>query len=247
MTQTPMPRWAIDANIGTFAVFTLDYGEHLTAEIRGFDKDTGEVIVDPITSDRTPRTSFRSRAISVRRVISFEPRPRAELPWPYSDPCRGKSFSGARHALMAALVIGLVAGSVALSMLFDSPYGLPIVSVVVYTLLVLFITFARTGGASGFSKWGGLEPYLFTCPAVRPQLPRLLRRHAGFLLGLIVFEGFALAIRPSLPSWWNTGNDALGGRPFTLVWSGAFLVLAFAEVWSNRSILSRAHEEFSTS
>lgn len=239
MTQTGMPRWAVDANIGTFAALTLDYGEHLTAEIRGFDKNGREVIVDPIVSDRTPRTSFRSRAIPVSRIVSFEPRPRTELPWPYSDPCRSKSFSAERLALMATLLIGLFAGAGALSLLSDTTYGLGISTVLAYTLFVVFITFAHSGGYGG-----GLPPYLFTCPAVRPQLPRLLRRHAGFLSGLVAFEALALAVRPSLPAWWNRDNAGLRGRPFTVAWVGLCAVLALAEILSNRRILSEAHEEF---
>ncbi|MGH7688468.1 MAG: hypothetical protein ACREN3_02585 [Gemmatimonadaceae bacterium] len=237
-----MPPWADEANIGTVAVLTLDYGEHLTAEVRGFNKDRSEVIVDAFFSDRTPRTSLTRRAIPVRRVTSFEPRLRADLPWPYSDPCRSRSFSGDRHALMATLFLGLLAGGVALSLLTDASYKLTIASAVVYTLFVVFITFGHVGSLAG-----DVSLYLFTCPAVRPQRPRLLRRHAAFLIALVALEALALTVRPSLPAWWNADSSALrGSPPFTVALTALCLVLAYAEIATNRSLLSRAHREFPT-
>ena len=54
-------------------------------------------------------------------------------------------------------------------LLMDRPYGLQAASAIAYTISVVFLTF---GGKN-------VPPYMFTCPAVRAQLPRLIRRHLG--------------------------------------------------------------------
>jgi hypothetical protein len=93
MPDAELPQWLDKADVGTVAVLTLDDGECLTAEIRDFKDEQNELVVDVISSNRPyPESGQRSRTISVRRVVSFDPRSRAEQPWPYSDPCRGTSF-----------------------------------------------------------------------------------------------------------------------------------------------------------
>jgi len=90
--------------VGTVAVLTLDNGERLTAEVRDFNDERDELVVDVVSGNRThSNNSQRSRMIPIRRVVSFEPRPRAGQRWPYSDPCRDTSFSFARFVLMTTL------------------------------------------------------------------------------------------------------------------------------------------------
>jgi hypothetical protein len=52
-----------------------------------------------------------------------------------------------------------------------------------------------------------------------------------------------LRVRPHLPDWWNM-QDRRGSRPYDL----ALLLLCFGLAWvqlrSNRSLLDRAHREF---
>lgn len=93
MTDAELPQWMDKADVGTVAVLTLDDGECLTAEVRDFNDERDELIVDVVSPNRThPNSSQRSRAIPVRRVVSFEPQPRAEQPWPYSDPAGARPF-----------------------------------------------------------------------------------------------------------------------------------------------------------
>jgi len=110
-----LPSWMDKADVGAVAVLTLDNGECLTAEVRDFNDDRDELIVDVVSANRThPNNSQRSRAIPIRHIVSFEPRPRAEQQWPYSDPCRGTSFSFARFVLMATLFLCMTVGSLPL-------------------------------------------------------------------------------------------------------------------------------------
>ncbi|MGH9745829.1 MAG: hypothetical protein ACRD59_06940 [Candidatus Acidiferrales bacterium] len=229
------------ADVGTVAVLTLDDGECLTAEVRDFNDEREELIVDVVSSKRThPNNSQRSRAIAIRRVVSFEPRPRAEQPWPYSDPCRSTSFSFSRFVLMATLFLCLTVGSLPLFFfLTRRPYGFQAASAIAYTFFVVFFTFARTGARTGKDR----PPYMFTCPAVQPQLSRLLWRHLGFLVALFALETLALAVRPNLPDWWNTDR---GGTPFELALLFLCIGLGFAQVFTNRRLLDRAHREFSS-
>jgi hypothetical protein len=229
------------ADVGTVAVLTLEDGESFTAEVRDFDDEKDELIVDVVSSNRThPNNSQRSRAIPIRRVISFEPRPRAEQAWPYSDPCRDTSFSFARFALMATLFLCLTVGSLPLFLLLvKRPYGLQAASVIAYTIFAVFFTFARTGTRTGKD----LPPYMFTCPAVQTQVSRLLWRHVGFLVSLVALQALALAIRPNLPDWWNTDRR---GTPFEIALLFLCVGLGYTQVFTNRRLLDRAHREFSS-
>lgn len=82
-------------------------------------------------------------------------------------------------------------------------------SAVVYTLFAVFFTFAATKG---------FRPYMFTCPAVQTQVPRLLWRHLGFLVALVALQTAGLAVGPHLSDWWNTesGHGRRGGTPFDI-------------------------------
>ncbi len=153
------------------------------------------------------------------------------------DPCRDRSFSPARFVLMLALFLSMTVGSLPLFfLLMKEPYGFQAASAVVYTLFEVFFTFARTGSRGGKD----LPPYMFTCPAVRPQLPRLLRRHVGFLIALFAIQTVALTVRPHLPAWWNTG---VRGTPFDIALMLLSVGLGYTQVFTNRSLLEGAHRE----
>jgi len=243
MPDAELPQWLEKADAHTVAIIRLDDGECLTAEILDFNDERCELIVEVISSNRS-HSNKRSRAIPVSRVVSFEPRPRAQQPWPYSDPCRGAPFSFGRLVLMATLFLGGIIGSLPLFfLLMKRPYGFQAASVIVYTIFVVFFTFARTGTRGGKD----LPPYMFTCPAVRPQFSRLLRRHLGFLVALFALQTLALAIRSSLPDWWNDAGHSLRGMPpFDIALMFLCLGLGYAQVFTNRSLLDRAHREFSS-
>jgi hypothetical protein len=236
MPDAELPQWMDKVSVRTVAVLTLDDGECLTAEILDFSDERGELIVDVISSNRSYSNSGqRGRAIPVSRVVSFEPRSRAEQPWPYSDPCRGASFSFARFVLLGMLFLCLTLGGLVLFiLLMKRSYGLQETSAVVYTLFAVFFTFAATKG---------LRPYMFTCPAVKPQVPCLLWGHLGFLIALVALQTAGLAVRPHLPDWWNTGRK---GNPFEIVLMFLCLGLGYAQVFTNRSLLDRGHREFSS-
>jgi hypothetical protein len=166
---------------------------------------------------------------------------RAAQPWPHSDPCRGRSFSVARFALMATLFLCMTVGSLPLFfLLMKRPYGFQAASAIIYTIFALFFTFARTGTRTGKD----IPPYMFTCPAVRPRYSRLLRRHLSFLVVLFALQTAALATRPNLPDWWNIA-DRKGTTPFDLALMLLCFGLRYAQVFTNRSLLDRAHREFS--
>jgi Ca2+/Na+ antiporter len=170
----------------------------------------------------------------------LQPQSRAAQPWPHSDPCQGRSFSFARFVLMAALFLCMTVGSLPLFfLLMKRPYGLQAASMIVYTIFAVFFTFARTGTRTGKD----LPPYMFTCPAVQPQFPRLLGRHLGFVVVLFALQTAALAARPNLPDWWNVG-DRKGVTPFDLALILLCFGLGYAQVFTNRSLLDRAHRGF---
>jgi len=240
MPDAELPQWLDKVDVNTIAVLTLDDGECMTADIVEFNDDRGELIVDVISANRPYANSRqRRRAIPVSRVVSVEPQPRAEQPWPYSDPCRSRSFSPARFVLLVTLFLCMVPGALPLFfLLMKRPYGFQQASAIVYTLFAVFFTFSASRG---------FRPYMFTCPAVRTQAPRLLWRHLGFLFALMALQTVALAVRPNLPDWWNTGGGygRRSGTPFDMTILFLCLGLGYAQVFTNRSFLDRAHRELS--
>src|SRR5260370_3136768 len=241
MADAELPQWLDEVDGGTVAVLTLADGECLTADIRNLNHECDKLIVDVVSSNRPyTKNHKRSRAIPASRVVSFEARPRGEQPWPYSDPCRGSLFSFARFILLATLFLSWTIGSVPLFLLLmKRPYGIQEASVVVYTIFVVFFTFASTGTRTGKD----IPPYMFTCPAVQTQVSRLFWRHLGFLVALFALQTLALDVHPNLPDWCDTDRK---GTPFEVALLLLFFARAYAQVFTNRRLLDRAHREFSS-
>jgi hypothetical protein len=237
MPDSEFPQWLDKTEVSLFGILTLDNGKQITAQITAFDEESGEISFDVI-SPNYPHANDGEvhQTIQASRIVSFDPQPRTVQPWPYSDPCRGGSFSLARFVLMATIFLCLIIGSIPLFLsMTKKPYGFQEASAIVYTIFEAFFTFAATG------RW---RRFLFTCPAVQPQLPRLLWRHLGCLIGLFALQTAALAARPNLPDWWNI-PDRKGSTPFELVLMLLCVGLWYAQVYTNRSLLDRAHREFS--
>jgi len=146
MPDTGFPPWLDNVDTNTVGVFTLDDGERLTADVLDFNDKRAELNVEVISSNRSSPHTRQRRTIPVDSVISFEPRPRAGQPWPYSDPCRSMPFSGPRLALMTTLFLTMIIGGMLLFGLLPSwPYAIQAASAIIYTIFVVFFTFARTG------------------------------------------------------------------------------------------------------
>ena len=232
------PPWLDKTEVSLVGVLTMRSGEQITVEIVEFDAERNEIVVDVINPSRSDASGLHGReSIPVDDVVSFDPQSRETQPWPYSDPCRSAPFSLARFGLMTALFLCMTAGGVALFVLWaNTPYGLQEASVLVYTIFVVFFTFAAT------REW---RRYLFTCPAVRTQIPRLVWRHVGFVGALIVLQSLLLVVRPDLPEWLKVA-DSKGTTVFDMALYFLCIGLGFAQVAANRSLLERAHKEFST-
>jgi hypothetical protein len=113
----------------------------------------------------------------------------------------------------------------------DLPYGIQLGSLIPYTAFIILIT---------FSAQRGQQPYFFECSIVRQIMPRLARRHGGFLLAIVVLETVALQLTRFLPSSWLIAGKK-GGSPFHITLIVLCMSLAFAQILSNRSLLERAH------
>jgi hypothetical protein len=235
------PEWLDKAESGPVGVLVLETGERITAEVVGLNEDGDGLSVKVISPESLPRTGRPNhRTIPFQHIVSFEPQPHLLEQWPFSDPCRDGTFSPPRFVLMTTMFLCLVVGSLPLFLLLTRrPYGLQEASTISYTLFELFFTFARTGRPGGRD----LPPFKFKCPAVRPQIPRLVWHHLGFLIALFALQSAMLAIHPKLPDWWNM-PDRKGATPFDLALMLLCLGLGYVQVYSNRSVLDRAHREF---
>jgi hypothetical protein len=109
------PEWFDKADVGTVGVIVLQNGERITAEVVGLSDKADRLSVTVVSPDKLPRNNRRNRrAIPLRRTVSFEPQPDLMERWPFSDPCRNRTFSPPRFILMTAIFLCLVAGSLPL-------------------------------------------------------------------------------------------------------------------------------------
>jgi len=151
----------------------------------------------------------------------------------WKDPCLTRDYiSFPRLVVFALLFLTFIGGGIFLALLEYRPYGIQFSSMVMYTAAVALYTFSRNRN--------GNQPFLLSCPAVRSQLPRLIRRHLGFLAVLFAVQTVALKLRPNLPAYLITprGKDA---SLFTIGLGIFCLCLGILEILTNRSLLERAH------
>jgi hypothetical protein len=242
-SSNPLGMDIFKADAGTLGVLTLANGERIAAQVVGLNEAGDRLSVQVIPSDGFTRKGLpkhRShRYIPFQRIASFEPRPDLMEQWPFSDPCRDKS-SGPRLLLMSAIFLCMTIGSMLLLVLLRGTlYGLQVTSLVFYILFVLFFTFATTGSRGG----GNVPGYKFTCPAVEPQIPRLVWRHLICLVALFVLETTAPGVHSHLPDWWSI-PDKKGSTPFEIALLLLGIGLAIAQILTNKSLLMRKSTGF---
>jgi hypothetical protein len=152
----------------------------------------------------------------------------------HSVPCQCRDHEPStldRPALFLPLILIMFASFAFLFALADLPYGVQIGSLVPYTALVVLGT---------FSAQRGQQPYFFECSVVRQTMPRLVRRHGGFLVAVVVLETIAFHLARYLPASWLIAKGK-NVSPFAITLCVLCLCLAFVQVLSNRSLLERAH------
>ena len=158
-----------------------------------------------------------------------------------SDPCLAPiSFSIERFVIFLPVFLSMTVGSVLLFMfLSDHPLGIQLVALVCYTSAIVLYTFSANRG---------MPRYLFSCPIVRRELPRLAKRYVAFIAVLLFLLTVALRLRPQLPASWLFASGGYKSMP-PFTWALLLLsaCLALAHILTNRSILNRAHLEHSSS
>ena len=151
------------------------------------------------------------------------------------DPCLAPpTFSLERFFLFTLTFLIMTVGSFALLLsLGDGPFGIKIAAVVSYTAAIVLYTFSANRAT---------PRYLFRCPVVQTQLPRIALRHLMFVAVLFAFLTAALQLRPHMPPSWLVPSGGRKGVPplatGLIVFSGC---LALAQILTNRSLLNRAH------
>lgn len=149
------------------------------------------------------------------------------------DLCLTQKGSILRFSVLTLLFFTVLGGSVFLILFADQPYGIQLASIVIYTAAVALYTFSRNRNNA--------QPFLLSCPVVRSQIPRLIRRHLGFIAALFIAQTTALRLRPNLPAHWTTPTSR-DASPFVIILGILCLCLAIVETLTNRSLLDRAHD-----
>ena len=151
----------------------------------------------------------------------------------WQDPCLTRQYiSFPRLTVFALLFLSVIGGGIFLALLEHRPYGIQLTSMVIYTAAVALYTFSRNRN--------GAQPFLLSCPVVRRQLPRLIRRHLGFLAALFIAQTTALNFRANLPAHFVTPSSR-DASPFALILGVLCSCLAIVQILTNRSLLDRAH------
>lgn len=136
-----------------------------------------------------------------------------------------------RPALWIPIIIVMFVSFIFLFVISYLPCGIQLGSLIPYSALV---------GLGTFSAQRRMQPYFFECLIVRQTMPRLVRRHCNFLVGIILLETIALRLTRYMPaSWLRTGKD---GSPFAITLCVICLCFASVQVFTNRTLLDRAHE-----
>ena len=137
-----------------------------------------------------------------------------------------------RPLLFLPLIVIMFASFAILLGIANLPYGMQLGSLIPYTAFVVLAT---------FSAQRGQQPYFFGCSIVRQIMPRLSRRHGGFLVAVVILETIALQLTRYMPASWLTSSGR-AGSPFAITLIVLCMCLAFAQTLSNRSILEQAHQ-----
>jgi len=153
-----------------------------------------------------------------------------------SDSCgEPATFSSDRFLIFLPIFLTMILGSGVLFIsLGDTAYGIQFASAIGYTAATILYTFSANRG---------MQRYLFSCPYVRSQLPRLAIRHLAFLVALFLLITAGLQVRPHLSQWWLTESGPRGMPPFIVGVGIACGSLLLTEIIANRSLLKRAHAE----
>jgi hypothetical protein len=227
---------------GKMVVIRMDDNELITAQVLQVDARRWEAVVDVVgTTGLRQGNDKHAFVLPIDRMLSVAAAPptvQPRHPVPDPDTCRTKRCpSFARILMLAVSTLLLIPGSaICFALLSDHAYGMQMASLFTLTIAVNLFTFG------GSSRFGG-RPFLYTCPAVRKQLLRLVRRHLFFMAAIFALETVAFWIRTSLPSSWLHAN----GRnipPFALTLMVLCTGFGLIELFGNQSILERAHLEF---
>jgi hypothetical protein len=147
-------------------------------------------------------------------------------------PCRDHEPSTFDRPELFVPVIVIMFASVAfLFALADLPFCIQIGSLIPYTAFVFLTT---------FSAQHQQQPYFFECPIVHQTMPRLVRRHVGFLVALVLLETIAFHLVRYMPLSWLSDNGK-SDSPFAITLCILCFCIAFVQTLSNRSLLERSH------
>lgn len=153
-----------------------------------------------------------------------------------SDACgEPATFSSDRFLIFLPIFLTMILGSgVLFFYLGDTAYGIQFASTIAYTAATILYTFSANRG---------MQRYLFSCPYVRSQLPRIAIRHLAFLTALFILITVALQVRPHLSHRWLAESGPRGMPPFIVALGILCGSLLLTEIMTNRSLLKRAHAE----
>ncbi|MGD0443744.1 MAG: hypothetical protein ABSA39_07395 [Edaphobacter sp.] len=151
---------------------------------------------------------------------------------PAEDPVTVAEALGV-YVLILALAFGSLVAFISIG---DRPYGMQCATLISYSGAIFVWTFFRTKGVN--------TKHSLSAQYVQEQLPRLLMIHFVYLLAIFILETWALAIRPSMPSWWLIAQGRKGMPPFDFVLMLAGMAIAVSQIVLSRRILGRAKKEF---
>lgn len=144
------------------------------------------------------------------------------------------AFSPERFFFFTLTFLIMTIGSVTVFLyLGDDPFGVQIAAIVCYTSAIVLYTFSANRR---------MPRYLFRCPIVQTQLPRIALRHLIFVAVVFVLLTAGIQLRPYVPPSWLVASGARKSiPPLATVLFILSACLAIAQILTNRSLLNRAH------
>ena len=155
---------------------------------------------------------------------------------PLNSPYKDAVMSGV-VTLLAKWAIGFCTsiGILLLYMVFgERPFGIQLVTLIAYTIVVFFNLFCNTRFLRGFD---------FYSEARQKSTSRLLIIHVSFLILVFAIQTMVFKFGPKLPHWWIDEKGPKDDSPLQIALCIAVFSLGVIQVVWSRRILSRAEKE----
>ncbi|MBS1799805.1 MAG: hypothetical protein JSS95_08275 [Acidobacteria bacterium] len=116
----------------------------------------------------------------------------------------------------------------------DMPFGIQLVTLIAYSIVVFFSLFCDSKLGKGFDFYG---------EAREKSTSRLLTIHSSFLILVFTIQTLTFSLKPKLPHWWTYKSNPTADSRVEVTLCLLIIALVTTQVIWSRRILSKAEKE----